>query len=516
VVLASGALVQIFFGYAHTDQYGQAWGMDDAFISYRYAKNLVEGHGLVYNDGDRVEGYSNFLYVLLVAPAFLFTDGLGAYFWSSAINLLSALIALLLFHGLARERFGAPLATLGSFLLALCPPIWAAVSSGLEAPLVLLITIAVWRGVAGLDEGHRSARLAALSALLVISLLLRADGFILSFIVATFLLTRRRLREMAVLLAVLTAADALYVSWRYAYYGAFFPNTYYVRISGPIAERVFYALKQLLDLSLKGSLLPVLLAFGIALGESARSLARNVTASARSIPFELICMAGLLSYWLVIGGDQLGDRFLIPLFPTGIFLVLKFLSASGPSRVRLFLVLLLICLHLSPMASDPRFQFTSSKYDMWITLGRYLGEWEKGRTIAVDAAGKIPFFSSLRTLDMLGLNEPVIARKHADFFLPGHNKYDAEYVLSRKPDLICAFIDAGDLDLYYGLNRSRYEKAGYEIVYLVSVMTDLGFASVVEVRGESRDKIRQRVIEGFYYAVLSRAEGQGADPPPGP
>ncbi len=34
---------------------------DDAFISFRYAENLVQGKGLVYNEGERVEGYTNFL-----------------------------------------------------------------------------------------------------------------------------------------------------------------------------------------------------------------------------------------------------------------------------------------------------------------------------------------------------------------------------------------------------------------------------------------------------------------------
>ncbi|MGB7063098.1 MAG: hypothetical protein WBF13_12190, partial [Candidatus Zixiibacteriota bacterium] len=40
---------------------------DDAFISFRYAKNFVEGHGLVYNIGEKVEGYSNFLWTLLLS-----------------------------------------------------------------------------------------------------------------------------------------------------------------------------------------------------------------------------------------------------------------------------------------------------------------------------------------------------------------------------------------------------------------------------------------------------------------
>ena len=41
---------------------------DDAMISMRYARNFVQGHGLVWNAGERpVEGYTNPLWVLLMA-----------------------------------------------------------------------------------------------------------------------------------------------------------------------------------------------------------------------------------------------------------------------------------------------------------------------------------------------------------------------------------------------------------------------------------------------------------------
>src|SRR5580765_7051222 len=40
---------------------------DDAFISFRYIRNFVEGNGLVFNIGERVEGYTNLLWVLLLS-----------------------------------------------------------------------------------------------------------------------------------------------------------------------------------------------------------------------------------------------------------------------------------------------------------------------------------------------------------------------------------------------------------------------------------------------------------------
>jgi len=40
---------------------------DDAFISFRYAENFAEGRGLVFNQGEYIEGYTNFLFLLLIA-----------------------------------------------------------------------------------------------------------------------------------------------------------------------------------------------------------------------------------------------------------------------------------------------------------------------------------------------------------------------------------------------------------------------------------------------------------------
>lgn len=52
---------------------GIAWALsldylsDDTFISFRYARNLARGDGLVFNPSERVEGYTNFLEVVVLA-----------------------------------------------------------------------------------------------------------------------------------------------------------------------------------------------------------------------------------------------------------------------------------------------------------------------------------------------------------------------------------------------------------------------------------------------------------------
>ena len=61
-LLAAGGLWVVLGGRMLID-----WEIDDAYISYRYALNFVQGHGLVYNPGEPVEGYTNFLWTVFIA-----------------------------------------------------------------------------------------------------------------------------------------------------------------------------------------------------------------------------------------------------------------------------------------------------------------------------------------------------------------------------------------------------------------------------------------------------------------
>jgi hypothetical protein len=72
-----------------------------------------------------------------------------------------------------------------------------------------------------------------------------------------------------------------------------------------------------------------------------------------------------------------------------------------------------------------------------------VGEWlhqsfPPNTLMAINAAGIVPYLSGLRTLDMLGLNDEHIAHRQMTLGLgvSGHEKHDATYVLSRKPDII--------------------------------------------------------------------------------
>ena len=54
--------------------------IDDAYITFRYARNLLRGYGLVFNPGEHVLGTTTPLYALLMAFLGLFTGGGNAPF----------------------------------------------------------------------------------------------------------------------------------------------------------------------------------------------------------------------------------------------------------------------------------------------------------------------------------------------------------------------------------------------------------------------------------------------------
>jgi hypothetical protein len=116
---------------------------------------------------------------------------------------------------------------------------------------------------------------------------------------------------------------------------------------------------------------------------------------------------------------------------------------------------------------DTRFSYSAKEYDMFRELGTFLGQKYPGELLAVDAAGKIPFYSGLRTIDILGLNDVKIAHSTFQTFITGHNKYEPDYVLSREPDLIVSWIGSPSLDMVWGMSASKYLAKGYCLKYLV-------------------------------------------------
>jgi len=274
-------------------------------------------------------------------------------------------------------------------------------------------------------------------------------------------------------------------------------------VSGPPGERLVEGMLQLLGIVLHAGILPHVAAL---LAAAAAVLRRAGTADAPRVRFEVILGLGWLAYWLYVGGDVFAERMLLILFPVGILLLLDPALFPLPGRSAYVVAGLTALFQLLPLAADTRFGYALDRYDRWVTLGRHLAQASHaGRLLAVDAAGKIPFYSGLPVVDMLGLNDVHIAHLPAGYFEAGHNKYDPDYVLARRPDLIADWIDPR-LDLRFGLTREKYETAGFRLAALVYTRKHLGDApALVEIGARARPgDVDVLIRRGYRYALLVR------------
>jgi len=216
---------------------------DDAFISFRYAVNLSRGAGLVFNPGfGRVEGYTNFLWVLLLAG--LHRLGIPPEQGALALSMLSTVALWAVIARFAWRRYSA----LGSPWIAIVPLALMAVtrsiamwsSSGLGTRFFeLLIIGGALRLIAELESRERGVPMRSLAAwYFAFGLLMRPEGTL--YAVSAFAVAaawRARAGRIAVRALVIDWLPVLafavaHTAFRRLYYGEWLPNTYIAKVGG--------------------------------------------------------------------------------------------------------------------------------------------------------------------------------------------------------------------------------------------------------------------------------------------
>ena len=496
LALVAGAWVQYRYGY--TPGAFTALGGDDAYISFRYARNLFEGHGLVFNPGERVEGYSNLLFVLLTVPAFL----VGASFawpWSCLLNVVFTAGTVMLIHRHVAARCGWKFAAVAAGLLVAHPVQWYWPTTGMETSLVVLLQVATWCLSVRQAERPRRGVLAALAAVAVLCVMVRADGIVPPAVAALYLYCQGRRRDAAVLAAVAGATLAALTLWRLSYYGLPLPNTYYAKVYDDPLIRAGIAGRQLLGMIVSPGIGVFIVACLVGVTLNARSIltARSLTA----VRFEPLLAATLIAYYVYVGGDFMGERFLLACVPLGTVLALSWFRDDTAKL--LIAAAFLLTMQGSLLLTEARFTYAADKRDLWVTLGRFLGERHPEAVLAAAHIGKLAYFSGLPTIDMLGLTDPVIARAPVRAgwnAAPGHGKYDPGYVLGRAPELIAEWVADDNFNLFRDMGREAWEGAGYRVKYLVSPLSNV----ILDVDGMNQDAMSRLRRRGYIFAVLWR------------
>ncbi len=214
---------------------GETWTTDDALIAFRYVDNLASGAGLVYNAGERVEGFSSALFLLLLVPAR--AAGISLFTAANAIGTACAIVELLLLVRLSKTTSGS---------------VWVAAFAG-----ILFATdraVAVW-ATGGLETSMHSALVLGAFALAVAPGRDRSRAIVVAGVVHVLLAASRPegIAFYPLYLAMLVRAGWQDGSWRhsirrslnvvlpgvaillaarYAYYGSVVANPFRAKVEG--------------------------------------------------------------------------------------------------------------------------------------------------------------------------------------------------------------------------------------------------------------------------------------------
>lgn len=417
---------------------------DDAYISYRYVKNFVNGQGLVFNQGERVEGYTNFLWIILLSIFAKF--GLDVIVVSKILGISSGCVALFLIYKisvLVLQTKSESKVLSKAWFLPLFPSLLLAANSafaywsisGLESAFfVMAVLLSVY-------FYFTNERLMILSSAL--STLIRPEGVLLFaiLILHKFFFKKDGIKNCLSYILGFTLLLLPFLIFKIFYYGNLLPNPFYAKTGFSLEYLktgigyfwlflkhyglwgVLYLIPIILykDLEVKGKLL-VLMVYIYTL------------------------------YIIIIGGDVLkAHRFFLPILPflyllfsfvlMRLYLILKkgFLKQAIPIFVVLVFSILTFWLPRNWIMS-----VRSAEIGLCTKMSRYAQRLRQSFgtdfTLAMSTIGAISYLTEVKVIDMLGLTDPYIAR-HPEK-VPGisstwkEKKFNIQYLLSRDPDVI--------------------------------------------------------------------------------
>lgn len=435
---------------------------DDAYISFRYTHNLVSGQGLVFNPGERLEGYTNLLWSIVMAPF----EAAGADLFQVCEILGTALcFALLVFLTLLAADFSGGRKNLSHLWVG----VWLAASSsmalwstsGMEQPLAMFLPVAslllLWRG----QKQEKTGWVLASGILMALACMTRPENHLAAIIVGLTLAGETVLRRPGhgARLLWITAVLGFVIPFhlfRYLYFGSLLPNTYYVK-TGASLLLVLKGLDKLRDMfsfNLTGMLLV---------------LSPLAFIDRRRLKEKLVLLAiavGFMLYIVKVGVDEMRwHRLFLPALPFLALLAALGLTnlcdaAAGMLRSKRMRLLPYAAGWIVVMAAASwNFAFTcgqmgglNGRGELSGTyhpdIGKFLTRHERpGALVAFQDMGSTPYHApDINFFDFIGLVEGKVARARHSYGLNAYtatenyrnqDTFDAEmrkYFFERNPE----------------------------------------------------------------------------------
>jgi hypothetical protein len=487
---------------------------DDPYIGLTYARNLLEGNGLVWTDGQRVEGFTQFLWIILIAAVGWFNIDLVLA--SKLLGIFFAFSTLLLFF--TGNKKSIPI---GGLLLVTncCFTFWAC--GGLE-PVVCGFFIFLGCTLYLKDNKSRSLFFVN-GTIFCFAALTRLEGLLFFGMTFLFILLcgslpfKRRFKNTVFFVLGFLVVFLPYFIWRFVYFGHLFPCPFYAKGGTNIFKMLFGARYLLHFLATFGFPLVLIL------------FVKNFRNFITKHIYLILLISAYSFYVFVIGGDHMpGYRFFVPILPLfylfvqECFYAFRFKWTLAPTiAVAMLLVAVNFYVSFSMIPRGPEATIVAVKYhlqyrvcqtvpDAAAYFGKHVGlyikdHWPKDSIVAVNAAGAGPYYSRMNCIDMLGLNNYTIAQRKITFdteflfkdkknllkllssegrseltkqirskysfwqLMPGHGKGDGKYVLSEKPDYIILGGSEGDSKPWFIGDQEIFESLDFKNNYELKI-----------------------------------------------
>jgi len=424
---------------------------EDCFISYRYVENFIQGKGLVFNEGERVEGYSNFLWVMILSLIRWF--GISPVLSSKILGLIFTVLLLWVgsYYSLKKKQRKIDWVYLATpMMIFFNPMLHYHAGRGLETLFYSFLFLWAIFSFKRRNYTNSSVAFAALA-------LTRPEGFIYFWLVLPMLfldikhsrtenipypVPYIRLRFFAPYFIIVFG----FWIWRSLYYNDILPNTVYAKTS--FAN--FYqnpSLQALLQFIISWSYIPLFSLLAIF------TYHKEEWELQRSLLIPMFIGGGILLFTLSVGQVQADPfRHYIPLVPILIILFQEFLRAMKkrvednlPLIIGLFVIFQCMNFYTSNNLDSPKsrlhartFQFIASwnfpaRVEWFLDEGSFMINGESGKwctenlpadaLIGADQIGQFAYYTKQRILDLLGLTDREFARKG----------YSVGLLLSRTP-----------------------------------------------------------------------------------
>ncbi len=414
---------------------------DDAYISFRYAKNLIHDKGLVFNEGEYVEGYSNILW-LLVISAFM-RVGFEPTIVSKFLGILFFAFNILLVYNISayvfrKSRYRQITALLITLAFTLNPSVTYFATGGLEHSLFIFLLL-VSSCLLFIVKKPIYANL-----VFFLLILTRNEG-LLFFTLANIIFyfenkkEKKVVKEILASIILILVMISIYEAWRFVYYGSLLPNVFYVKATvTSINDGLNYIAWYFVSY-------PILFLLGL-------GILYNMLFSKGIVKYYSVSSILYILYLIKIGGDFMAYRLVTQVFAfmliSGAFGFASFLKRFVTNKkIKAILISVIIVFGVIPLYKGEVYSEVSldakildiQKNSNWEDVGKKLKQenMPEGTRIAITAAGAIPYYSELYTLDMLGLNDNVISKKQENEGRPGHRKQaDFEYLVEKKVNFV--------------------------------------------------------------------------------